>query len=165
MADQAAVRRPRNGQGSVSCHLLPFALASLLIATSASAQPTSQPAQQSAAPEQTSGILLIFPYEDSDISKFKPNLFNGVIKTPTELRAVIDSSALAKSFSDFVQKVGAVFSVSNPILPGGYVVDEVQLQLNITAEGSFGLIASGKLGTTGGISIVLRRPTTSTARP
>lgn len=72
-----------------------------------------------------------------------------------------DTDALEKSFRDFTLKVGNAFRVAYSTLSGGYTVDEIQLQVKITAEGSFGIIVGGRAGAAGGITVVLRRPATS----
>ena len=125
-----------------------FAFA-VLAANDASAQP--QPQTAPAARED--GIFLIFPAEDArEVAKH----LSLVSRAGSYVAAAVDPTVLAKSFSEFRHNIGPVLTV--PSAPGGYAVEAIQLQLQIAAEGSFGLIAGGKVGAMGGIVVILKRP-------
>ena len=81
------------------------------------------------------------------------------VKTPTGVGKYIDPTILQKSFNELIQTMGGVFSVSTTTLPGGFAIDEVQLHLSITAEGSIGILGNGgSLGAESSLTVTLRRP-------
>lgn len=129
-----------------------IAVALLLVATSATAQ-APRAGRPGGPPATSDGILVVFPAEDvaGGGRGFK-------YKTTTQAGTIIDPNALGKAFQDFLQQVGRAFSPGTLTLPGGYAIEEVQLQVIVTAEGSFGLIANAKAGTSGAITLVLKRP-------
>lgn len=81
--------------------------------------------------------------------------------TPTQLsRAAyvgVRPADLAAAFQEFVRMLGPILNVSVPT--GPYRVDEIELEVSVTAEGKIGLFVGGTVGATGGIRLSLRRQT------
>jgi hypothetical protein len=80
--------------------------------------------------------------------------------TASGVAAFVDPIVLQQRFTELMQKMTKVFSAS-ATAAGEYSVDEIQLHLSLTAEGSFGIIASGTMGAESGITVVLKRPAPS----
>jgi hypothetical protein len=92
-----------------------------------------------------------------DETVFKKTAKGTVFETKSTVGAAIDPDLLAKSFQELMLRLGKAFLSTTPPLPSGYEVDQIEVNLTITAEGSVGIIASGKAGVEGGISVVLKR--------
>jgi hypothetical protein len=109
-------------------------------------------------PSSAEGILILYTPDDFKTTNWtKESHATPVFKSASLVGAVIRPEDLAASFQDFMSKVGTAFATANPPVIGPYTVEEIQLQLNLTAEGSFGIIASGKAGVQGGITVILKR--------
>jgi len=129
-----------------------LALVALMVATHAHAEESAQVAINRQTTQSTNNsILVIFLADDG--SPFKAANNGGGSE-----RKLIDSEKLAREFQDFIAKIGKTFN-PNVTIPGGYAVEEIQLQAGVTAEGSLALFGTGgKLAGTTGITIILKRP-------
>ena len=104
---------------------------------------------------------MIFPTEDAGdfITELK---VSPTFKAPNAVGISVDPTRLAMSFQQLMQQLGTALS-SGLAIPGGYEVDQIEVPLEITAEGSVGILGSGgSLGGTAGLSVVLRRPAPAT---
>ena len=64
---------------------------------------------------------------------------------------------LASEFKRFVSSLQSVFTAASSVT-GDYAVDQIELNVSITAEGKLGIIvASGSYGAEAGLKVILRR--------
>ena len=140
-----------------------FAVTFCFLAVEASAQFETadlKPKRQAVPPSSASqGILVVFPKDDVDRDVWaKMSAKSGLVfETKSSLGATVDADTLAESFRTLMEKLGTAFVASPTPLPNGYDLDQIEVELQITAEGSVGILASGKIGATGGIRVVLKR--------
>lgn len=73
----------------------------------------------------------------------------------TELSSV-DPEKLRRNFEGFMAKISEAFA-TKPRAFQGFSMDEIELNVQITAEGGFRLIGQATVGTVAGITIILKR--------
>jgi hypothetical protein len=143
----------------------------VLFAANAAGQPATSQAPprtsvaQSQAVDKTGKVMILFEAPLGDDKNWTQQgwMGPGTVKVPNGFAAYVDPATLQQSFTELMQRLGTIFTVSGTTtIPGGFALDELEVHLALTAEGSIGILGTGsKLGAESGITVKLKRAPTS----
>lgn len=110
------------------------------------------PAEADAAPKRAGGRKGV--YDDLQTKMAQPGFFGRMV----ERRAQISPDTLKQNLNKFLDSMGGAMA-GIPGTLAGFELDEIELSLEVGAEGEIGLLGTGgKLSGKGSITLKLKKP-------